>query len=74
MATLKEAAAAAAREIAADPGTARATAVIIELHMREAFESAVGVASLWAVVRGTIEGRQAAEDLARELRGVMGVA
>jgi hypothetical protein len=75
VATLKDSARAAAEEIAADPGAAvGVTTVVIELHMREALEQAVDVAQLWAVMRGTIEGRQAAEDLARELRVVMGVA
>lgn len=73
--TLKDAARAAAAEIDADPdGTVSVMTVIIELHMREALGHAVAVAALWAVVRGTLEGRQAADDLARELRVVLGVA
>jgi len=72
--TLKEAARGAAREIAAGPdGAVSVMTEVIEQHMREAFEHAVEVASLWAVVRGTAEGRQAAGDVARELRAVMEV-
>ncbi len=73
--SLKKAALAAARAIAADPdSTPSVAAVTIELHVREVLEHAIEVATLWAVVRGTPEGRMAAEDLARELRVVMEVA
>ncbi len=75
MAKLKEAALAAAREIAAEPagwepGVGR-LAVIVETHMRSLLEQATDVARLWAVVRGDQESRQAAAELARELRHVM---
>ena len=73
--SVRKAALAAARAIVADPDTTTwAAAVTIELHVREVLEHAIEVATLWAVVRGTPEGRMAAEDLARELRVVMEVA
>jgi hypothetical protein len=73
--SMKAAARAAAKEIAADPGGGvREATVIVELHMREVLEYALDVAQIWATVRGTMEGRQAVDDLSRELRAVMGAA
>lgn len=79
MAKLKEAALAAAHEIAGLPTMesmrAPAVARIVEDHMRSLLEQATDVARLWAVVRGSEphgwEAKCAAEDLARELRAVM---
>lgn len=76
MAKLREAALAAAHDLAAaEPLFGRIgrahEAAIIEGHMRSLLEQASDVARLWATVRGDHDARWATEELLRELRRAM---